>query len=80
MFAYTGFNFANMAHPLSIKFIESICMRFLLPSIQQPSCQRVPPFVVFYGKQDLCADRRFYLRCDFKKGVKQFTKLRENNL
>ncbi len=44
MFAYTGFNFANMAHPLSIKFIEYI-YQFLLLFTQQPLCQRVPPFV-----------------------------------
>jgi len=29
MFAYTGFNFADMTHPLSKKFIESI-YQFLL--------------------------------------------------
>ena len=29
MFAYTGFNFADMAHPLSIKFIESIYLLLL---------------------------------------------------
>jgi hypothetical protein len=51
MFAYTGFNFVNMAHPLSIKSIKIICcLRIQLlssaPDMQQPLCQRVPPLVI----------------------------------
>jgi hypothetical protein len=84
MFAYTGFNFANMAHPLSIKSIEIICcsrIQLLIspPYMEQPLCQRVPPLVIYLK------NKTFWLTGGIsvmwlRRGMKQFTKLQEKGL